>query len=457
MDIEDLVETSSETNSQDGGSTIQNIVDSESSFNNPISFSHTTEDPFEPRSSLSLQNTSQYVFQEDHPSSFHLSSQTHTMSNTDTQSQSHQSNNWSNIPKLTSSSFFDWKRRLETTLGARRLSSHIFEDNQSPSDPKEKADYIVNDFRALKAIQFSCDIDNFNVISDCTTARSAYLALCKYHDDSGGVTTANLFSELASTKLISSADLKDHLIKFRNTHSELKGNLKSTPELRISDPFIAILLLKSLPPDFNSLVQTSLANFESLTLDRIYTLLNMEAKRLTGQSSETESALISISNRQSNKNKKKEQIKCSLGHHGHTDEKCRARIQNELEECKKLLHQQKINPESAKTATSSDAHISYYDHAFAASSRTFTPDTYDSGATSHMSPDESRFTNLTPIEPRPIGVAAQGVEIWATRAGSVSIGELKLDNVLFCKELTGTLISIGRLCDAGYRTIFTKT
>lgn len=327
MESEDIIDTASESNSQNSDSTVQNFVDS----------------LLPPISSIDL----------------------HTMSSNEPQSTTSQSNNWSNIPKLTSSTFFDWKRRLETTLGARRLSAHILEDKPVPTDSKAREDHIVDDLRALEAIQFSCDPDNFNVISDCTTARTAYLALCKYHDDSGGVTTANLFSELASARLSSVSELKDHLLKFRNIHTELKGNLRSTPELRISDPFIAILLLKSLPSDFNSLVQTSLSNFESLTLDRVYTLLNMEAKRLAGQSLNEDSALITSTSKPVNKSKKKEtryqdQVKCSLGHSGHTDERCRVRLQNELDECKKLLSQHKISSESAKTAitsTTPDTHI----------------------------------------------------------------------------------------------------
>lgn len=130
------------------------------------------------------------------------------------QSLSGQSKKWSNIPKLTSSPFLDRKRRLETTLGARRLFYHILEDCKNLQDKKSRANYIVDDLRAPEAIQFSCDSDNFNIISECTTAQSAYLALCKYHDDSGGVTTANLFSELASARLSSVSKLKDHLLNF---------------------------------------------------------------------------------------------------------------------------------------------------------------------------------------------------------------------------------------------------
>lgn len=307
MDPEESAESPTETNSQNSFHTLQNFVDSESSLEDPTSQPLIPEDLSRLQSSSSLQSAIPpfpVALQEQGYISSTTSSHAN-MSNTDIQTPSHQSNNWSNIPKLNSSTFFDWKRRIETTLGARRLYSHILEDTPIPTDPKLRTEHVFNEFRALEAIQFSCDADNFNIISDCKTARAAYLALCKYPDDLGGVTTANLFSELASSKLSSAADLKEHLLKFRNTHTKLKGNLQSPPDLCISDPFIAILILKSLPPDFNSLIQTSLANFETLTLDQIYALLNIEAKQLSGQATDPDSALVTTANCQPRKTERK--------------------------------------------------------------------------------------------------------------------------------------------------------
>lgn len=308
MESEDPVDMLSESGTQNSDETIQNFVNSESSFQHSTLIQlNTSENSIGFHLSSSLQVTippSLNNFQ-DTQNTQSISLSHDSIMSTTNQTSSSQSNNWLNIAKLTSSSFFDWKRRLEMTLGARHLSTHILEEYTLPTESKAKADYIVNDLRALKSIQFSCDPDNFNVISECMTARRAYLALCKYNDDSGGVTTANLLLELANSILTSASELKDHLLQFRNTHTELKGNLRNTPNLRISDPFIAILLLKSLPTEFNSLVQTSLVNLENLTLDSVYALLNMEAKRLTGQSNESEAALATTSTRSAAKPKKR--------------------------------------------------------------------------------------------------------------------------------------------------------
>lgn len=129
------------------------------------------------------------------------------------------------------------------------------------------------------------------------------------------------------------------------------------------------------------------------------------------------------------------------------------RIQTELNECNKLLEQQKISPEVARIA---EVTPSYYDQAFTVSSSLQSNEIYDTGATSHMSSWEDKFTNHQFINPCCIGVAAKGINIWATKTGSVSICRLRIDNALYFKELTGTLISVGWLCDAGYQVIFTN-
>lgn len=48
----------------------------------------------------------------------------------------------------------------------------------------------------------------------------------------------------------------------------------------------------------------------------------MKAKQLTGGSNESESVLADTTACLSSKTKKKEKLKCLLGHLGHTGEKC---------------------------------------------------------------------------------------------------------------------------------------
>lgn len=186
-------------------------------------------------------------------------------------------NAYNSVTKLELGTFNDWKLRLTTVLGAHRLSKYILRDVATPIDEKELDDHETNNMRTLAAIHATIDGENFEVIRNCTGPREAYIKLCKHHDDAGGLSTANLFSDLVTLRMHSDGDLKDHVHKFRKIHNDLLSNLSSTPDIKISEPFIAIILINSLPTDYTPLVQSLLTNFESLTLSRLYPLLNIEA------------------------------------------------------------------------------------------------------------------------------------------------------------------------------------
>lgn len=101
-------------------------------------------------------------------------------------------------------------------------------------------------------------------------------------------------------------------------------------------------------------------------------------------------------------------------------------------------------------------HPSYYDTAFSASTLPIHETLFDTGSTAHMFKDKSLLDCPIEISPTKISVASEDGEIWATHRGSVDIGLVRLSNVLYSKKLTSNLISVGRLCDSGFKAVFTK-
>lgn len=179
-------------------------------------------------------------------------------------------NAYTGVTKLTSTSFNNWKLRLTTVLEAQRLSKYILWDISPPSDEKILDDHETFSMKALAAIHATIDSENFEVIRSTSSPRQAFQMLCKHHDDTGGLSTANLFSELVTMRLDSNGSLKDHLHQFRKIYNDLVSNIASSPKLSISEPFVAIILIKSLPSEFSPLVQSLLTNFDSLTLTRLF-------------------------------------------------------------------------------------------------------------------------------------------------------------------------------------------
>lgn len=193
--------------------------------------------------------------------------------------------NFTSIPKLSTGNFHVWKLRLETFLGAMKLRPYILTDLETPTDAALLDDYVTKDCAALNAIHSTIEEENMEIVTSSSSAREAYLALCQHHGDSGGMTTATMFFELVTMKLLPGGSVADHVHKFRTLHNRFKANTKSLKNISISDHYIAILLLKSLPMEYNSLVQTTLtSNFENISLSHIYMLLSMETMRIESSS-----------------------------------------------------------------------------------------------------------------------------------------------------------------------------
>lgn len=156
-------------------------------------------------------------------------------------------NVYSTVPKLKTGAFDYWKLRLTTIPGAQRLGQFILSDVSPPTDPEKLADHTAQSMAAVTALHITVDDENFQIIRGCSSPRDAYDKLCKQHKDAGGLSMANLFTNLVSLRLSSDGSLAEHLHAFRSLHNNLLSNLSSTPEITISEPFIAILLIISLP------------------------------------------------------------------------------------------------------------------------------------------------------------------------------------------------------------------
>lgn len=400
------------------------------------------------------------------------------MATSDTTPTSFSMNAYASVTTLETVTFNDWRLRLTTVMGAHRLSKYILRDVEPPTESRALDEHETNQMRALAAIHATIDKENFEVVRHCLDPREAFVKLCKHHDDAGGLSTANLFSDLVTLRLSSDGDLKDHIHRFRKLHNDLLSNLSSTPDMKISEPFVAIILMNSLPSNYTPLVQSLLTSFETLTLAKLYSLLNIEATRSLGVV-KADTALSDNRSKAKPRFKKRETqppvtgkdtVVCSLGHPGHSDDHCKVRQWRDFKAYQDMMRgkpDQSLNSgkqrDTAQLARDtsfgagpdSAVDVSYYDTAFSAID-TRLPTVMDTGASSHMFGDKNVFSSLHPTTTSHIGVASMGGSIQSTSRGCVKIGHLTLRNVLYSNQLTGNLISVGRLCDDGYSAVFRK-
>lgn len=324
---------------------------------------------------------------------------------------------YSSVIKLSTGTFNYWKLCLTTLLGAQRLSKYILQDIDVPTESLALDDHETNSLRALAAIHATIDNEDFQVIQLCVSPRDAFQHLCKHHGDAGGLSTAHFFSDLVTTRMSSYDDLSEHIHKFRKVHNDLLSNLQSTPDIKISEPFIAIVWINSLPSEYTSLVQSLLANFETLTLTRLYSLLKIKATR-TGPVNKKDTALSAKrSNPRANSDKKKEfandnsSLRCSLGHSGHTNDNCRVRrFRAFVKYEENIKSEDPSKPQVAQMAQpipESDTHPSYWEPFFSANTSLEMPTIGDTGATSHMFSNRSSMTDIQSIQHTWIEVASK--------------------------------------------------
>lgn len=121
----------------------------------------------------------------------------------------------SNLPILKKGNFNKWTAKITTALYAARLGHFILSDQSPPSDTTKLDEYTTRSYQALFITQTSVDSEHFQLVANATTPREAFLAILAQYNDSGGLPTAVIFSELVSLRLEGEGDLSEHTHWFR--------------------------------------------------------------------------------------------------------------------------------------------------------------------------------------------------------------------------------------------------
>lgn len=80
------------------------------------------------------------------------------------------------LTELEGGNFHEWKNRLLTYARSQQIAKYI-EQELKPPTYSEKEEYEYNDASALSIIHATVNAKNYQIIANCRTARTAYLAL----------------------------------------------------------------------------------------------------------------------------------------------------------------------------------------------------------------------------------------------------------------------------------------
>lgn len=120
-------------------------------------------------------------------------------------------NPFSNLTIPKKGTFHKWKANIVTALNTAQLGPFVLTDQPLPTDPSKQEEYILKDYQALSIIQKTVDSKHFQLVANAQNTWSAFLSILAQYDNSGGLSTAMIFSDIVSLKLDDGGNLSEHL------------------------------------------------------------------------------------------------------------------------------------------------------------------------------------------------------------------------------------------------------
>jgi Reverse transcriptase (RNA-dependent DNA polymerase)/Integrase core domain/gag-polypeptide of LTR copia-type/GAG-pre-integrase domain len=359
------------------------------------------------------------------------------------------------IETLDGSNWASWQSRIQALLRMNGLRNHVTSATPDPND----TEWAAKEEIILGVLEMYCQKDVWNAVSDpakFTTCHTVWKEIKRLYGGIGAMSSFNTWVALTRTNLDESIPMLPQLQKLNDARVTLESN-----NMKVSDIQFCFILIQALPESWTHVASTILAIGDPANLtaqiisDRI---INEESRRSGASASLNKIAPIKKNGDKADKSK----IKCYYCQkNGHKSNECRKKKKDTEE------NETKGKGSGAQTTKSVNAHmgtasieevddnddlpVSLY---AAARSRWMV----DSGATHHITPHRSDFTNWTPAE----GVVSLGghAEIRQTGTGTVTIhpsGGTKivhLHNVMHVPDAGARYFSVSALMQKGGQITF---
>lgn len=274
-------------------------------------------------------------------------------------------------------------------------------------------------------------------------------------------------SEIFSTKLAEGGDARTHLDTLRNKQERLLNAGDG-----LSDRIFSFAMLQSLPPSYDT-VTTPLYQLDPIIPDYIIKVIIREYDRRpkSGFGTESASALAADATGKGKKTYNKERTKitnpCPNHPKGnHTADKCHLKLQKDLEDAQSKLKDmgwKAVGVGStaavARSGMGEDGAEAIYGYCAMVETLALVGVVegqvfhIDSGASHHMVTDPTNLQNMVPINKHQIHTGGRNT-VRATHKGTIEVGTLLLKDVLYAPDLGFNLISVYRLAELGYKTVF---
>ena len=343
------------------------------------------------------------------------------------------------IQRLNSNNYDIWKYRVEQFL-IREDLWYVIKD-ELPAVRTEKQ--IKDDARARATIGLLLEDSQLPIIRAAETAKSAWDEIKAYYVKETPRSIVSLIKRLSRTVLTDDGSVEEHLMAMESIFERFNDT-----DSKVPDTIKVGFLLASLPESYDNFVSSMEARDASrMTVLYVKEMLLNEGVRRKERQIGTASENKALRTFDTSKTKKKTCFYC--GKPGHYKRDCRKLRFDQGQSSSNQHHHE--NAKISLTDVKEE-----YTCLTTADFRSKDVWCMDSGATKHMTWNRSIFTEFRPMTNTV--TMADGDKIECHGIGSVKLYSMDLasnktnillQEVLFVPELSGNLISVGRLTDKG--------
>ena len=385
------------------------------------------------------------------------------------------SSNAVRIELLNKDNFDTWVIQMEAILTKNDAWGYVSGDKVKPEIIAENAESVeasrawdVEDKKAKSDIILAIKSSELKQIKGCHTSREVWAKLRSIYQSSGPARKATLLKQLTLHKMADGEDVREHLRKFFDTIDKL-----SEMEVEINPDLLTVMLLYSLPPNFEnfrcaiesrdelptpeSLRIKIVEEFEARKKDTYEPNAMYTKKRPTNRKNRRQTGDSETKNTSKDEDAPKgEQFKYRC-------HRCK-KVGHKATNCKERNTDNKANAadnvslcvqiEETLLTETHDANVAKRDVKWC----------LDSGCTAHMGNTNVKFTGTLQNCNGNVNMASESASAQIQGKGTVAIvseidghqRNVNVNEVLRVPKLRTNLLSVGKIADQNFKVIFEK-
>jgi len=356
-----------------------------------------------------------------------------------------------NIEKLNDANYESWKIQIKSVLVCNELWKYTCGTEIRTPDNSDV--WKLKDEKALALILLSVSKNQLNYVKKATTSHEAWVKLKTIYESRGPVRKSVLYKQLYRMK----KEQGQSMMEFVNSFVDKVEQLEDAG-IKLPEELTSVILLNSLPSDYENFCVAMESRDNIPTIDFLKAkLVEEEARRIDQddcKAHNSENTALMINNKSSIKNTKNSDIKHVKGY----------KFTGKCYKCNKIGHKSAECKSKSKRHMGNNVQDAMFACARYAGPQKLTQWRLDSGATSHMCHEETKFCELDTnkmcdvftatehsVESRGVGDIKMKV-----RLNDNKLNDIKLKGAMLVPHFKSNLLSVSRMTDNGYTVTFKK-